>query len=85
MLGVWKRRHSFIDKVTLVFKGELKVEEEIYLLKEEEEEEEEEGEMISKVQEDSKEEVDGILQEVTKETSNVTTITSKGTMRENVD
>ena len=85
LLGVWKRRPSLLKKVTLVqvVKGELKVEEEVDLL--EEEEEEEEGEVASKEEEDLKEEVEGILQKVTKETNNVTIVTSMVTMKENVD
>lgn len=76
ILGVWKRRLSLLEKVTLalVFKGDLKVEEE-----------EEQGEVAFIVKEDSKEFLEGILQEVKKKTSNVTNVTSMDTIRENVD
>jgi len=80
-VGVWKRRSSLLKKVrlALVVKGEIKVEEEVDLV------EEKEGEVASKVEEDSKDQVEGIIQEVKKETSNVTIVTSMNTMREKVD
>lgn len=66
-------------RLALVVKGEIKVEEEVDLV------EEKEGEVASKVEEDSKDQVEGIIQEVKKETSNVTIVTSMNTMREKVD
>ena len=83
LLRVWKRRPSLLNKVTLVqvFKWELRVEEEIDII----EEEEEEGEVASKEEEDLKEEVEGIIQKMTKETSNVTIVITMVTMKDNVD
>lgn len=69
--------------LSLVVKGELKVEEEIDILEEEEEEGEEE--VSYKVEEYSKEELEGIIQEVKKETSNVTIVTSMDIMSEKID
>ena len=79
LLGVWTRRSLLLNKVTLVqmIKGELKVEEEIDLI----EKEEEEGEVASKEEEDLKEEVERILQKMTKEISNVTIVTIIITMK----
>jgi len=81
MLELWKRRPSLLNKVTLVLlvKEELKEEEEVDII------EEEEGEVDYKAYEDSKEEEEGILQEVKRKKNNITIVTSMNTMKGNVD